>query len=180
MENILRVTTRVPKHAKILLVDMQENYFNEFNITNAIKLRIQERLKLMRSKLKQLQEEGHHIYAVVDEKGIHPSLKDISVTILPPWCYGSNNNDSEDPAYRYILHPQIADELSDSIVVVCGLWQELCLYTVTQLLQQKGIVAYLSIDKDISFENAMMWEDDDTITLEDECAAYGVVIQTVE
>lgn len=57
--------------------------------------------------------------------------------------------------------------------------KELCLYTVTRLLQKEGINTYLSIDSDISLENPMIWEDDDTISLESECEAYGVKIKTI-
>ncbi|WP_121616698.1 hypothetical protein [Virgibacillus halodenitrificans] len=96
------------------------------------------------------------------------------------WSYKTILNESIDPADRYVLHPQIIKTLSSaSTVVVCGLWRELCVYTVTRLLQKVNITALLSIDPDISLENAIVWEDDDNISLESECEAYGVVIKTI-
>ncbi|MEX3623771.1 hypothetical protein [Viridibacillus arvi] len=182
MENILWVTRHIPKQAVILLVDMQEHYFQDAEVSEKVQIRIQKRLSQMKAKLLGLKERGHTIYAVVDEAGIHPTLEGIPDTYLPAWCNGLVNVDSLDPAVRYLLHPQILEELSTASadIVVCGLWRELCLYTVTRLLQKEEIIAYLSIDPDISFENAMMWEDNDNISLESECEEYGVLIQAVE
>lgn len=134
----------------------------------------------MKSRLNELKAKGHTIYAITDEEGIHSYLKGISDGYLPSWSYQMISSQSIDPADRYILHPQIiATLLTASTVVVCGLWRELCLYTVTRLLQKEGINTYLSIDSDISLENPMIWEDDDTISLESECEAYGVKIKTI-
>lgn len=179
MNKELWVTKSIPEQATILLVDVQEKYFQEGDQSERIERRIHDRLKRMEARLNGFKAAGHTIYAIVDEDGIHPKLEGIAHGYLPTWSYQSIFSESIDPAERYILHPQIIETLSTaSEVVVCGLWRELCVYTVTRLLQKENINAYLSIDSDISLENAMVWEDDDNITLEDECEAYGVEIKT--
>lgn len=180
MEKVLWVTDQIPVQAAILLVDVQEQYFQEVEVSERVEQRIQDRLYEMRVKLVELKEQGHTIYAVVDREGIHPTLEGIADTYLPAWAYESVPNEGIDPSDGYLLNPDIIQTLSTApVVLVCGLWRELCLYTVTLLLQKKGILSYLSVDPAISFENAMMWEDEDNISLESECEAYGVQIQTV-
>lgn len=181
LENTLWVIDHIPKHSKILLIDMQEQYFREVPVSKLIQERIQNRLSRMKKKLLKLKEQGYHIYAAVDDEGIIENLHEVADFYLPTWCNGTINTNVIDPAYSNVLQPEIIETFSDaSSVVVCGLWRELCVYTVTRLLQKEVINAYLSIDPDLSFENAMMWEDDDVISLEGECRDYNVTIKKAE
>lgn len=118
----LWVTATIPKQATILLVDVQEKYFQEGVQSKEIEERIKHRLERMKSRLNDLKGRGHTIYAVIDEEGIHPYLNGIADDYLPAWNYQSISSDSIDPADRYILHPQILETLSTaSTVIVCGL-----------------------------------------------------------
>ncbi|WP_121616699.1 hypothetical protein [Virgibacillus halodenitrificans] len=67
----LGVTTSVPKHAVILLVDIQEKYFQEGEQTKKKENRVTKRLKRMKERLWDLKGNGHTIYAITDEEGIH-------------------------------------------------------------------------------------------------------------
>jgi hypothetical protein len=186
----LEVTECVPEDAVILLVDVQEQYFNEvtdyleFDASQRRKHKIHERLIQMKKRLMELKEKGHKVYAIVDEEGIHPVLEGIPDVYLPAWAHARNMNSEvdSDPADAYILHPDIIQAMKqEKTVVVCGLWLELCVYAVTRLLQKEGIRALTCIDPALSLENAMIWDEDDkdVITLRSECEKHGIIIRQV-
>lgn len=188
MSKTLYVTNEVPKNAVILLVDVQERYFKEvtdfldFETCQERNRKIYNRLKRMKERLLELKAKGHKVYAIVNEEGIHPILEGIPETLLPSWPYARISNDDRDPADVYVLHPVIVKEMKQAeSVVVCGLWLELCVYSVARLLQKQNIRALVSIDPAISLENAMIWDehDDDVVTLDSECGKHGVVIYQV-
>lgn len=186
MEKTLYVIAHIPKKAKILLVDMQKTYFNysdydtDINIVNQVNYRVER----MRDKLLQLRTQ-HEVYAIIDEpEPIIPQLKHIPHKTLPYWIAKDseiNSTEELDPAHKYILEPTIAKSFNkDDVIVVCGLWKELCVLAVTRLLQKEGFTAYLSIDSDICLENALVWNDEDVTTLENECDSCNIKIQLIE
>ena len=187
LENKLYVTKTIPEDATILLVDLQQKHFDEVldNLDTEERIRrevrLSKRLNTMAERLRELNEEGIDVYAIVDNDGLHPKLKELSTKHLPDWFlkYNPEAGDSCDPADLYIMHPEIISEMKGKTkVIVCGLWKELCVLSVTRLLQKEGIAVSLYTGSDLTFENAIIWDEEDTdaITLESECEELGLNI----
>lgn len=187
MEKVIWLSDEVPKDAKVLLVDMQESFIQSFDVSIEVHQRIRQRLLDMKQALIDLKKEGHKIYAVVDvEYGntVHPVLSDLIDEYLPTcWTYqlkDAANTHQEYQIDQYELNPMIITQFNEKDeVIVCGLWRELCLSTITQLLQKEGIRAILSINPSLSFENALMWGNDKISELEEKCAIYGSTVQNL-
>lgn len=188
MEKTLYVTDGVPTNAKILLVDMQKFYFQDTDYVSneVVASNVDDRMNEMEIELIELRKKGHKIYAIIDENygPIISELRGIPHMYLPFWGVSDGRlvtATENDPANMYELEPKIIEAFDkDDVILVCGLWKELCAFAVTRLLQKEGFNAILSTNPKLCLENAIVWEDDDVITLESECLAAGVTIQSID
>jgi len=183
----LYVTSEIPDNAAILLVDVQKYYFDEAleNLEGKdlgiLQERISKRLHKMKETLTKLKARGHKILAV-NGQDIYPGFETLPDVKLPHWEYEKVSAENDfDTGGGYILDPQIVEEVNKySHVVVCGLWKEICVYIVTRSLQEKfGKNVMLLDDSTITFENALVWLDDDVITLDSICEGDNVEIVNV-
>lgn len=183
----LFVTNRVPKGATILLVDLEESYFEEVleceepENQQILNERISTRLNVMKRTLIQLKEVGHKVLAI-NANDIYEGFEDIPDEYLPQWdSEGMEPGDHSDFGGSYILNPVIVERIQqESNVIVCGLWKELCVYIVARKLQQQyGQNVLLYQGTDLTLENAMMWLDDDVLTLDGVCQCDGVMIEEI-
>lgn len=178
MNKHLLITESIPNKAAILLVDVQNHYFDEVldELDSPEKEKrtasVEQRLHRMRKKLETLKEEGHPIYAIANESSLHPILSGVPHFFLPEWEMKTMSGGGVS------LHPDISEGMknANAPVLVCGLWLEMCVKEVARLLNEKGVLAYISLDSDLTFENALIWEegDEDVISLEGECEAENI------
>lgn len=187
MGKILYVSSQIPKNAKVLLVDVETRYFEDtdYDRDPHIKQQVDARMELMAVGVKNLTEVGHKVYAIVDQEQngeIFPTLKGLPHAILPFWGVSAKQmTTSSDPADMYDLEPRIAQVFDkEDVIVVAGLWRELCVFSVTRLLTKEGFNAILSLDDAICFKNSIVWSDDDCISLEQECEEAEVTIKKYE
>ncbi|PGK51675.1 hypothetical protein CN918_28175 [Priestia megaterium] len=183
----LYVTNEIPENAAILLVDLQKDYIDEaLDIHEGaelriLKKRIDEKLNKMKTELKRLKEKGHPILAIGGHY-IYPGFEGLPDVNLPEWQHDFvQPEDKADTSGGYILDPQIVEEVNKySRVVVCGLWKEICVCIVARSLQEKfGKNVPLLDDSTITLENALVWLDDDVVTLERICEDDNVKIVNV-
>lgn len=183
----LFITEQVPANATILLIDVEEKYFEglleEIDNEYAEK-QITQRLIEMRKTLVQLKEHGHTILSSTNGN-VHPLIEDLIDKDLYQWDSGGMDNDSsKDIAQRHILDPQLISEVKNhDQVVVAGLWKELCVYIVARKLQEAyGSKVLLLNDKQLTFEDGLSLDEEyDNITLEDVCQRDNVsLIKTNE
>lgn len=188
MEKILYVTEQIPTNAKILLVDVDAHYFEDTDYEEDPKIQQQvgKRVATMSDAVEGLIDKGHEVYAIIDYETngeIFHDLKGLPHTILPFWGSDARMTNSLDPAEMYVLDPRIIQAFNkDDVIVVAGLWRELCAFSVARLLTSNGFNAVLSLDDRICFKNEVIWSQayDYVPTLEKECGKAGVGIEQYE
>lgn len=82
----------------------------------------------------------------------------------------------------YYIEPRITQPFDkDDVIVVAGLWQELCVFSVARLLTVNGFNnVIVSTDDTICFKNELVWSDDYRISLEQKCEDAKVTIKKYE
>lgn len=173
----LYVTNEIPTDAAILLVDVQKEFFDESfahqedEHINVLEKRIETRLQIMKNKLTELKTKGHPILAVGGDS-IYEGFELLPNVILPNWNYDYVQPEEDfDTGGGFVMDPAIVEEVGKyKDVIVCGLWKELCVYMVSRSLQKVyGDKVKLFTDESLTLENALVWLDDDVLTLEGVC-----------
>lgn len=182
----LYVTNQIPKDATVLLVDLEEKYFEEVleyeepEVKEIINKRITKRLNVMKKTLEKLKKSGHKILAI-NVNDIYEGFEDIPDEYLPQWDSEGMDLSNDDIGAAHRLNPVIIERIAkESNVVVCGLWKELCVYIVARKLQEEyGENVLMYLGSDLTLENGMMWTDDDIITLKAISERDGVTIKEI-
>lgn len=195
----LFVTNEVPENATILLVDLEQKYFDEVlefeepTEQAILNERIDERLKEMKEKLLQLKSNGHTILST-NAGELYPGFGEIPDEYLPRWdsdmvemldtedsTKNETKSDPSDIGGSFSVDTQVIQRMeNEEVVIVCGLWKELCVYIVSRKLQEKyGKKILLYTGKDLTLENGIMWLDDDIVTLKAVCERDQVEIKHV-
>lgn len=166
------ITRDILMNAPILIVDVEKKYLEDEDVYGLIseeyhqevKDELQNRIEQMCEHLKSIN--SNHILFTTNDTTLYSKFNDLSFHQLPYWLQFKhkyshkiieapeylrmvNNNDEEALLYELEINHNIIEHLKVfDRVLICGMWKDRCVFTVTQLLREHGVNAIL-FDNDI-------------------------------
>lgn len=180
----LYVTNQIPENATILVTTVEKWHLDylldSVNVEKRgfLRNKIDEKLDVMKNKLSQLKEQGHRIVSA-NVFDVCSEIKDMPHEYMKLWDDALVRKDIESTEESiFPLNQEIVKRLeNEEKVIVCGLWEELYVLKLSQILQkQLGSKILLYTGKDLTF-NRDFSEDDFPLNLI--CHADQITIKKV-
>jgi hypothetical protein len=159
------VTKEVIDDIPILIVDIEQQYLEEEDVYGLIreeyheevKLELRERMDTVYERLKLLDNK----LFTVHHTPLYEKISSLPITDLNEWLIFTEIDSNKTVTYNeYLkkvendyyyglfvnsnLHPNVTQEFKETPkVLVCGLWKDRCVFQVTKLLNENGIMAIL-------------------------------------